>query len=184
MNHDCRPNAHYYFDTKSMTHHVHAVRTIHTGEELTISYIDPAQPRLDRLKRIKKSWGFDCACSLCTQRDIFTKESDKRINLIANLETSLADWSNDSLATPEMAEALISLYEQERMYAPIAVAYTYAAMAYNAVGKVHEAFKWASLAVETGLLYSGPYYQDVIEMKTLMRNPQSHWSFLARLKDD
>jgi hypothetical protein len=37
FNHDCRPNAHYYFDPDTMTQYVHAVRTINPGEEVLIN---------------------------------------------------------------------------------------------------------------------------------------------------
>lgn len=40
MNHDCRPNADYYFDTHTFTHNIHAVRPIMPGEEITLSYIE------------------------------------------------------------------------------------------------------------------------------------------------
>ncbi|KAF7534499.1 hypothetical protein G7054_g6198 [Neopestalotiopsis clavispora] len=40
MNHDCRPNAEYYFDPTTFAQHVHAARPIAAGEEITISYIE------------------------------------------------------------------------------------------------------------------------------------------------
>lgn len=40
MNHDCRPNADYYFDPHTFTHNIHAVRPIMPGEEITLSYIE------------------------------------------------------------------------------------------------------------------------------------------------
>jgi hypothetical protein len=40
MNHDCRPNADYHYDPDTLTQHVHAVRPIAMGEEITISYLE------------------------------------------------------------------------------------------------------------------------------------------------
>jgi hypothetical protein len=80
-----------------------------------------------------------------------------------------------------MAETLISLYEQERLHAPIAMAYTYAALAHNAVGHEQQAIKYAALSVETGSLNSGPEYSDVQAMKELIEDPRSHWSWNLRL---
>jgi SET domain-containing protein len=40
MNHDCRPNADYYFDPETLAQHIHAIRPIAAGEEITISYIE------------------------------------------------------------------------------------------------------------------------------------------------
>lgn len=39
-NHDCRPNADYYYDPETLTQHVHAVRQINIGEEISLSYLE------------------------------------------------------------------------------------------------------------------------------------------------
>jgi hypothetical protein len=39
-NHDCRPNADYHWDPETLTQHVHAIRPIAAGEEITLSYIE------------------------------------------------------------------------------------------------------------------------------------------------
>jgi hypothetical protein len=39
-NHDCRPNADYHWDPETLTQHIHAVRPIAAGEEITLSYIE------------------------------------------------------------------------------------------------------------------------------------------------
>lgn len=56
LNHDCRPNAMYYFDR--LNHYTHAARTINAGEEITIIYVDPLQTRLRKRAALKRSWGF------------------------------------------------------------------------------------------------------------------------------
>ena len=180
MNHDCRPNTHYHFDTRSLTHNVHALRTIHPGEELTISYIDPVQPRQDRLERLHWNWGFKCACSSCTQSDAITAASDTRIQQIVALQNHLADRNTTSRAAPGMAELLVSLYEQERLYAPVAEAYAFAATEYNGAGDGYNAMKYASLAVEAGLVYGGASDGSVIDMKDLLEDPTEHWSWKIR----
>jgi len=118
---------------------------------------------------------------LCTQHEHLIYESDRRLQLIAELEQHLDDWSKESTATPEMAERLISLYEQERLHAPIALAYVYAALAYNAVGQAQLAMKHAALAIEMTMLNSGPGFSDVGAMQALLENPKGHWSWNMRL---
>src|ERR1700712_4822534 len=118
MNHDCRPNAHYYFDPMTLTQHVHALRTILPGEEITISYIDPAQKRKKRLHALKESWGFPCGCSSCTATSAVASASDDRIAQIHELRGELEDYSTESRGSTQMAELLVSLYEQERMWGP------------------------------------------------------------------
>jgi hypothetical protein len=143
---------------------------------------DGSNSREDRQEACKRSWGFDCSCSLCTQSDVFVHESDRRLELIAELESYLNDWSEDSIATPEMADTLLSLYEQERLYTQIEGAYVYAALAYNAVGKQYTAIKHAALAVEFGMVSSGPKDRHVLSMRRLMMDPESHWSWMRRGK--
>jgi hypothetical protein len=180
LNHDCRPNAHYYFDTETLTQHVHALRTILPGEELTISYIDPAQTREERQYYLHQSWGFRCSCSLCTQPETHTHASDARIEQIASLREELEDYTPESEATTSMAELLVSLYEQERLHGPISEAYALAAIEFNGVGEPWTAQKYARLAIESGLLYGGPADRDVKEMEKLLRDPWGHWSWMLR----
>ena len=180
LNHDCRPNAHYYFDTETLTHHIHALRTIGPGEELTITYIDPVQLRQRRQEELQWNWGFKCSCSSCTQPKALSTTSDTRIKQITALIKHLSNRNASSRATPQMAELLISLYEQERILAPIAEAYTFAAREYNGVGDGYLAMKYASLAVEAGILYGGEKTNDVVDMKNLLEEPSKHWSWKFR----
>ena len=181
FNHDCRPNAQYHFDIETLTHHVQALRPIAPGEELTVTYIDPVQTRQRRQEELHWNWGFKCSCSSCTQANAVAAASDTRIRQISALTKHLSDRSANSRATPQMAELLISLYEQERVLAPVAEAYAFAACEYNAVGEGYLAMKYASLAVEVGLLYEGSRYSNVMDMKKLLEEPSKHWSWKFRL---
>ena len=181
LNHDCRPNTHFYFDPQTLTQHVHAIRTIHLGEELTISYMDAAQPRRERLDHLHSTWGFSCSCSACTAPDAIANESDSRLRELISVQEKLADRSASSTANPAMAELLVSLYEQEGMWAPIADAYNLAAFEYSGVGELQLARKYARLATEAQLLYSGPHSEEFENVKSLLRNPRQHWSWEFRL---
>jgi hypothetical protein len=79
-----------------------------------------------------------------------------------------------------MAELLVSLYEQERLWGPINEAYGHAAIEFNAVGKTVAAERYASLAFEAGLIYRGGQHKDVMDMKTLLYSPRAHWSWKFR----
>ncbi|KAI1854736.1 hypothetical protein JX265_002373 [Neoarthrinium moseri] len=182
MNHDCRPNADYQFDPETYTQHVHAVRRIAAGEEITISYIDPIQTQKDRLNRLNNSWHFPCSCSACTQNKHFTAASDARIQQILELRKQLRNWDPYSQATPSMAELLVSLYEEERLWSNLYEAYTYAAIEYNGAGDPWMATKYARLAIHHGLAVGGPKDSDVIEMTSLAKDPWEHWSWMLRTK--
>ncbi len=145
MNHDCRPNAMYYFDRKILVHRPHASRRIYAGEEITVTYIDPLQTRLKRRDAIKRSWGFDCSCSLCSARNDFIRGSNRRITEIIKItnilnevvsqnETERKEARGHVPEALEMAGPLVSLYEQERLHASIADGYRLEALISASLG--------------------------------------------------
>jgi len=79
--------------------------------------------------------------------------------------------------TPEMAELLVSLYEQERLSATVADGYRLAALSYSAVANEWMATKWAMQAVEVGLINDGAGDENVSDMMRLLRKPMAHWSW-------
>ncbi|CAK7215589.1 SET domain-containing protein 5 [Sporothrix curviconia] len=180
LNHDCRPNADYHFDYDTLTQHIHAVRAIAAGEEITVSYMDLIKTRKQRLDKLKATWGFSCSCSLCTQNRHLARASDARIKQILDLRDEFRDYTSASRATPEMAELFISLYEQERLDAMLYEAYSYAAIEWNGAGEPWRAVKYARLAIETGLMSVGAHDEDVIEMRRLAADPWKHWSWMLR----
>lgn len=181
LNHDCRPNAAYFWDEETMTHYVHAMRTIQPGEEITISYIDSEKNRAHRLQRLEKNWGFKCSCSACTAHPSLTAESDARLHQITELVGKLNDWTPASSATPEMAEAVISMYDQERLWAYQATAYKHAAEAYSSFGNKFMAVKYARLSAEFSILDKGFSDGDVKEMRNMAKDPSMTWSWNKRV---
>jgi hypothetical protein len=181
MNHDCRPNAAYFWDEEMMTHYVHAIRDIQPGEEITITYIDNEKDRETRMRRLKKNWGFDCDCSACTAHLAFTTESDSRLYQITDIAKTLDDWTLSSSATPEMADLLVTLYIQERLDASLATAYKYAAEVYSSFGKRWEAIRYARLSVEMSMLDKGFRDADTKEMKKMAESPEMTWSWNKRV---
>jgi hypothetical protein len=181
MNHDCRPNAAYFWDEETLSHYVHATQTIYPGEEITITYINNEKSRAKRMANLKRNWGFDCSCSSCSAHPVFTAESDDRIASMASIATLLDDWTADSTATPEMAETLISLYEQERLFASLGTAYKHAAEVYSSFGDKWNAAKYARLSTEHGMLDKGFMDEDVRQMKAMSKDPEKSWSWKKRV---
>jgi hypothetical protein len=164
----------FYID-KSLTHHTHAVRDIQPGEELSISYLDSFSAREERQDRAQRSWGFKCTCAQCTLPKSEAKASDRRLQAIYDTENKLA--AGDDKVTPRMAEKLIRLYKEERMDFKISGAYTLAAMNYNMFGNEKMARKYADLAVEAGVVESGPESADVVAMQKLAEDPRAHFTW-------
>ncbi|KAF2641184.1 SET domain-containing protein [Massarina eburnea CBS 473.64] len=181
LNHDCRPNAAYFWDEETLSHYVHATQTIHPGEEITITYINNERRRHKRMENLKRNWGFDCTCSSCAAHPSFTAESDDRIDQMVELLKDLDDWTAGSRASPEMVETLISMYEQERLYASMGVAYKHAAEVYSSFGDRYNAIRYARLAAELSFLDKGFRDRDVREMQKMASNPEMTWSWKKRV---
>jgi hypothetical protein len=181
LNHDCRPNAAYFFDEQTMTHFVHAIRPIQPGEEITITYTNNELERATRVRRLEKNWGFKCACSSCTAHPNIVQESDSRLQQIAALQETLNDWTTNSGATPAIADLLISLCKQERLDASLATAYQHAAEVYSSFGMKWEAVRYARLSVEMSMLDKGFGDRDVKDMKKMAEKPEMTWSWKKRV---
>lgn len=68
INHSCSFNATFGFPNGVDAHlSVVACTAIDSGEELTIPYIDIADPYSVRQKLLAQKYGFDCQCRLCLQ---------------------------------------------------------------------------------------------------------------------
>ncbi|KAK8127826.1 hypothetical protein PG984_008934 [Apiospora sp. TS-2023a] len=183
LNHACRPNAQYYFDPLTMTQHVHAVRDIYPGEEITVSYIKHSafQTYRRRQKKIESMWHFGCTCEFCSRNRHQIKASDERILQIQKLIKEFQDRTRHSKATPQAAELLVSLYRQEKLWYAMYEAYTMAALEYSFVGEGRLASKYARLAIEHGIASAGPEDENVEMMRQLARNPRNHWSWMYRI---
>jgi hypothetical protein len=180
LNHDCRPNAAYFWDEETLSHYVHATQTIYPGQEITITYINNERSRAKRMANLKANWGFDCDCSSCSAHPSFYTESDSRLQRIEDLTVHLNDWTPESKATPDIAETLISLYEQERLFASLGVAYKHAAEVYSSFGDRYNAIKYASLSTEMSMLDKGFRDRDVTDMRAMAKDPEMSWSWKKR----
>lgn len=140
----------------------------------------PIRTRARRQEKLSSVWGFRCGCSLCTQRSDQAAASDERIRQIKRIRRQLENYEAGSSATPQMADLMVSLYEQERLSGSIYEAYTFAAIEWNGVGEPWQAVRYARLAIEAGLASAGPKDRDVREMTRLADNPWAHWSWMLR----
>ena len=79
-----------------------------------------------------------------------------------------------------MALTLVSLLEQERLWAWLSGAYVNTALAYSAVGERWGAIRYAYLATEMGMLDGGFDDEKVGDMWALVADPEGHWSWMKR----
>ncbi|KZS95425.1 SET domain-containing protein [Sistotremastrum niveocremeum HHB9708] len=174
LNHDCRPNLEYNWSEDTATMTLHAARRIEKDEELTISYVRGDFSSHQRQSRLKSTWGFDCACSLCSLPSYLQEESDNRL-VILNDSLRMLD-SNRLLPAdkPAIAERLVHLVEMERLYTLLPESYAYAARAYAEIEDKHTALKYTTLAIEHGLRILGAEWKswrELVELEEKLLKP-------------
>ncbi|KAF8985021.1 hypothetical protein BDQ17DRAFT_1436781 [Cyathus striatus] len=96
VNHSYRPNMLYIFDLPTFSLHLHAVRPIASGEELTISYVPPLTTSSERASLLQSRYAIPpCTLPCCTSSitDTFrtslqTKSTDLQ-NRLTTLQTRI-----------------------------------------------------------------------------------------------
>lgn len=66
VNHSCAPNCVQSFTSGGVIE-MRAMRALGEGEEVTMSYVDLAQPLKERRAELLSRYCFECACSSCTE---------------------------------------------------------------------------------------------------------------------
>ena len=168
-----------YYTDGTLRHTTHAVRDIHPGEELTISYVDSFRVHQVRRDRTLRSWGFSCSCPHCSMSAALTNASDNRLWRIYEIEQVLARPT--AAVEEDTIELLLSMYAQERLLGSHgAYVYSLVALYYSSVRREALATKFALLALEQGLLEEGPGWSDVRAMVELLEDPRRHVSWGRR----
>src|SRR5271170_7035561 len=91
-------------------------KDIEEGEEITISYLGGSESYTVRQLRLKNSFGFDCACELCSLPSDQRRQSDQRLAKITRLDRLIGDGTgivSTSVACLHDAHALLRLLEEE-----------------------------------------------------------------------
>ncbi|KAI9624661.1 hypothetical protein H4Q26_016725 [Puccinia striiformis f. sp. tritici PST-130] len=175
------PNTAFHVDSESLEIHMHALRVISPGEEMTISYRDMTQTREKRQADIAH-YGFQCTCAHCRMNDAQASESDRRLTRLEELSNKLVDWNEAANQVMlDEAEELLELYLLERLDNNIADGYTVAAVTYNSFGLTTRARRYATKALATGLTNFGANWEEFEPLRQLAESPEEHWSHQARM---
>lgn len=80
INHSCLPSCGHAMDWSRLRLEVFAMRDIQQGEDISIEYIPQliTLPSKERKDKLKSTFGFDCACSLCSSAPENIQQSDRR----------------------------------------------------------------------------------------------------------
>ena len=130
-----------------------------------------------------QAWGFNCSCHTCSLSKGDSEISDERVRLIKQYRKELRNWSTYSLATPSMAEELISLYEAEGLFVLAGSPYRLAAQAYSAVGDRIGAMKYAIRAIDHGLLAWTTMGRTMKDTIHILMDPEHHWTWRKRVTE-
>lgn len=97
------------------------------------------------------------------------------------LQKDLDDYSAASTTNTEKAERLIDLFEAEGLVTRMVEAYYRAAVEYNGVGRGGEAIKYAKMCIEEGEVLESSIRPFINNMRELIRDPSTHWTWRFRL---
>ena len=180
INHSCSPNATDdmttdYNETKEME--VRAIKDIAKGEEITIFYFTSSIEGLDMKKelrsKIKKGFGFDCLCAVCSgekpdQDEIKAKLVELRSGICSdnNNTKRILDWKCEAMVLSEMADLVQGFHIgrvelRNHIYADLA---TRAHLARDPVLRKKAFDMWRTLGEETGLWQLKDYCKSTEEI--------------------
>jgi len=180
INHACLPNCQHTWNDNIGEETIHAVRRISKGEEITISY-EGTKPFETRRRSLKKSFGFDCTCELCSLPETARAVSDDRLREIERLDELLGDGSrllfNPDRCLEDVHTLLILLEAENITDARLPRAYYDAFQIAIAHGDQARAKVFAQRAYEGRLCCEGDDSPLTARTKSLMARPAEHRLF-------
>ncbi|KXH60739.1 hypothetical protein CSAL01_09364 [Colletotrichum salicis] len=178
INHSCRHNAQNTWNDSRGQLTIHVLRDIDDGEEITISYLGASENYAARQSRLQKSFGFVCACELCTLPAPQRTQSDRRLNRITYLDDQIGDGIrivSTPLACLRMAHEMKLLMEEEGIAdARIPRLYYDAFQIVIANGDEARARIFAERASVERLIMEGSDSAVVHRLNKYAANPSSH----------
>jgi len=191
----------YSIESEDLLHNLRVGRPIFTGEEVTLScklpklpfphqtnFVTDLAPNLrstERMTRMESQWGFNCTCPLCSAPAHVRAASDDRLALIDEIELELNDLKPNRTASPDTAELLISLHEQERLDGVIGDAYMYAAFENAYLGNRRKVQLYAAKAIEHMAIWRGTGHQYFQAMVRLLYDPEKEksWMYFEKMNE-
>ena len=96
FNHSCVPNVCVTNSGDQLV--FRTIRSIETGEELVISYVDAAEETSLRQEKFRRSYGFECSCIRCTHAE---HSKLAKGQMLAPFDTAV-DEGNDTMDTEQV----------------------------------------------------------------------------------
>ncbi|KAJ7251845.1 hypothetical protein B0H12DRAFT_1119045 [Mycena haematopus] len=154
-NHDCSPNANFFFNWRSFTGQFHAVRAIAKGEEITALYCELAASRQERRAELQEHYKFLCECSTCSLPPDLAEQSDIRRKAIKELIPMMhAGIYADDISLAAI-ENLLKFATDEGLYALSAEILVYGFGLATKLGAVDQGRKWSQMAATAFRILDG-----------------------------
>lgn len=186
INHSCRHNSQNTWNANLNQITIHAFEDIEEGEEITISSVDGSKNYADRQRILNNSFGFTCACSLCSLPTTEREASDRRLDEITRLDDSIGDGISIVRAPLEClqnAHALLLLLEDEGTTdARVPRLYYDAFQIAIANGDQARAKVLAERARDARAILEGEDSPETIRLQGFARAPAEHTLFGTSIK--
>jgi len=118
INHSCSHNAQNTWNSNSNQLTIHVFKDVEVGQEITISYLDGSKSYEARQNALKRSFGFNCDCQLCSLPWEERQRSDRRLDEVTRLDDLLGDGMrmvSKPLACLRDAYTLLQLLREENV---------------------------------------------------------------------
>ncbi|KAF5968178.1 SET domain-containing protein [Fusarium bulbicola] len=179
INHSCLANSHNNWNSEAGHETIHEA-----GDEITISY-DEGGPSNVRKPMLKKSFGFDRVCALCSLLPSQLQASDDRRGRIQHLDASIGNpFAMMSDPKASLKDCLSLLHTLQEEYGICAVQY-HARLYYDAFqiciahGDVGRATTLAERSYRARVICEGEDSPETLRIKSFVLQPTTHSSFGA-----
>ena len=179
-NHDCLGNADHMYLEEYGVRILVASRAIRQGEEIRHYYTDPLAPRQPRRAKLRRLYGFQCHCALCSSSAL-EAHVDRANDLSASMEL-LLEMGEVGLYIEEGKE-LLRVYDELAVLSTKLYMWVYFDLFRAAIMRkdtVEEGVQYLRQAHQCYVDYTGDSQgTEVKRMEELIDSPQSHRDYLA-----
>lgn len=188
INHACDNNAQKGWNENTKRHTIYALKNIEKGEEITIYYLGITNNRNTRQEALQRKFAFTCRCRLCSLPPDQSRESDRRLDEILQLDRLISDSGlmgilTAPLQTLRLVDRQVSLYnEQGPNDAGLPRAFLDAAQIAIANGDQARGRIFAEKAMLGWTILGGDDGANVLENKALSKDPSKHMLYGRSMK--
>jgi len=118
-----------------------------------------------RQQALRKKWGFECACEMCSASRHHIAESDRRRARIQTIRSDVIGIvrKGQFQRAIDLNKELLELVEQEQLVDHVSDTYEILAKLYNAVRDSRSAERYARLALADLKVFGGPDRYDSVQ---------------------